>query len=413
MELQKQIQEIHDSNLFGIIVETGAGACIASALYNIPGASKTIYFSEQPYNKIHQRNQKYLPDIARSISITFIHHTIKTLKTKYQFAWPVNINFALVSTFQLGDSTNSKLTHGYIGLYNFIKDDIHVIHLSIPENLTRPQYLEIITEAGITLLHNLIQENNNPKGISYVDKILSVDAEDGSARDLKIPLLENLINQEKETFLVFQNDSWNSVIRYEDFLRDKSGVILQKGSFNPLHHGHRTIFDKTVERYPMDFAKAFLISINNRDKASIKPEEVLNRINEIFKLGYKHVIVCKDLLLLDTADYHIKRWADKALIMPMGQDTLIRFVDDLVRTKTLEQTLDAFSNKYINVAFEVFDRKATLNLQADYKDLVQLFCNFRDDYIDDGISSTKLREQAQIEENKETEKLWKEFLKIS
>lgn len=411
MELQKQIQEIHDSNLFGVIVETGAGACIANTLYNVPGASKTIYFSEQPYNKIYQRSQKYLPDNARSISITFIHHTIKTLKTKYQFAWPgQNINFVLVSTFQLGDSTNSKLTHGYIGLYNFAKDDIRVIHLSIPENLTRPQYLEIITEAGITLLHNSIQENSNPKDISYVDKILSVNVEDGSARDLKIPLLENLIGQDKETFLVFQNDSWNSVIRYEDFLRDKIGVILQKGSFNPLHHGHRTIFDKTAEQYP-GFAKAFLISINNRDKASIRPEEVLNRISEIFKLGYEHVIVCKDLLLLDTADYHIKHWADKTLVMPMGQDTLIRFVDDLIRTKTLEQTLDAFSNKYVNVAFEVFDRKMGIKIQEHFKDLVQLFCNFREDYIDDGISSTQLR--AKQAEDQETEKLWKEFLKIS
>jgi len=407
MELQKQIQEIHDSNLFGVIVEAGAGACIASALYNVPGASNTIYFSEQPYNKFEQKHRKYLPEGARSVSSSFIFNTIKTLRGKLPAT--KNINFILVSTFQLGDTT-SKLTHGYIGLYNFAKDDIHVIHLSIPENLTRPQYLEIITEAGITLLHNSIQENSNPKGISYVDKILSVNVEDGSARDLKIPLLENLIGQDKETFLVFQNDSWNSVIRYEDFLRDKIGVILQKGSFNPLHHGHRTIFDKTAEQYP-GFAKAFLISINNRDKASIRPEEVLNRINEIFKLGYEHVIVCKDLLLLDTADYHIKHWADKTLVMPMGQDTLIRFVDDLIRTKTLEQTLDAFSNKYVNVAFEVFDRKMGIKIQEHFKDLVQLFCNFREDYIDDGISSTQLR--AKQAEDQETEKLWKEFLKIS
>ena len=47
----KDIKEIHNSNLYGTIIEAGCSATIASTLMNVAGSSKTIYRCEQPYSQ--------------------------------------------------------------------------------------------------------------------------------------------------------------------------------------------------------------------------------------------------------------------------------------------------------------------------------------------------------------------------
>ena len=50
-ELERMIEEIHQSNLYGCLIEIGAGLPLSNRLFGVSGASNTIYFSLSPYSK--------------------------------------------------------------------------------------------------------------------------------------------------------------------------------------------------------------------------------------------------------------------------------------------------------------------------------------------------------------------------
>ena len=65
-----KVKDIHNSNLYGIIVETGCSTAVTSKLMEVSGASNTIYYSLQPYSKNYEKSR--YGTFPRSVSKDFI-----------------------------------------------------------------------------------------------------------------------------------------------------------------------------------------------------------------------------------------------------------------------------------------------------------------------------------------------------
>jgi hypothetical protein len=411
---EDKIKAIHNSHLFGNIIECGCGACVSTALYEVEGASKTIYCSLQPYNKqiqstLYEGIEKY-----RSVSYEFVNEILEHEVDRLT-DWNDTASFVFASSFQLQGEGQTNLTHGWIGFVEFDMDGMlayrEFYHLSIPTYHSRKEYFEMISDVGINLLYSKIDKNfvfTSP----YIDNFVSLPGIVGLNYQNKgkdaITLLQilNNISANEENFIVFEGhvlSQYDRIIRFEDFCRDKPGIILVKGSFNPLHERHMELMETSVDLYS-NYNPAFHISIGNRDKEDVDISDLFSRIKKINSYGYD-VIVSKQARFNDNLSWIRQRWK-LPIIFPVGVDTINRFADDIMEScKELEKSRDFHgwdftSNQLLEMAcqkeiwqdakFLVFDRKGIeLNENTKhFSDIIQLETEHKDDL---GISSTKIR----------------------
>ncbi len=389
MELINIIKDIHAAKQLGIILEAGCGATIANTLYQVEGASNTIFYSEQAYSKEYQQKKyfdkclKTSENKIKSVSEDFIKYSITATYDDF-LGRPEKSNFILSTTFQIS-SDNTKITHGYIGILSNNKSKI--IHLSIPYKYTRKRIFDIIAEIGIKFLSNILLDTKY--ALEYVDKEVPFFGYYHLPR-LRINLIQNLIDSTKETFLVLDQET-KKFIRYEDFLRGSDGVILQKGSFNPLHEGHKEIHQQAKETFP-NYKSALLFSLDRRDKESVSAKEMYERALDASEAGY-NVIISKGLKFLDTLEYHNLHWSNKELVLPMGVDTINRLIVDekaMSKLSVFSTFTEYLAYNFKNTKLLIFNRK-----NYEFNPLVfefpkdQIIFNIK--YEDTGISSTQLR----------------------
>ena len=404
------IDAIHASNLYGIIIECGAGTTISSALYEVEGASNTIYYSLQPYSKEYQRyiygDSKYF----RSVSYEFLHqvfvHTLDSISDDID----PPVNFILGTTFQIKSTKGNELTHGWIGLQK-IEKHMGVVdrttmfyHLSIPESFyNRVEYFKIIRNIGIDLLYAQVNPDFRFQS-KYIDNIVTTNCRGeviNEDRD-RLQLIQNIASIEQshnDGYLFFDEDG--KVKRMEDFCRGAAGLILVKGSFNPLHQRHMALMKESRKLYP-SYRSAFFISVGNRDKKEIDAEELYSRIKNIQNFGYA-VVLCKNPMFIDNTNWIHQRFPSLPIIFPVGYDTINRFVSDCI-TEINKDGSGHFAlfysengyddyfefHKLTNIKFLIFHRKDIV-LDEKVKNFLPII-QFDEKSIDeDGISSTKIR----------------------
>jgi len=385
------IERIHESNSFGIIVECGTGSVISNALYLIPGASKTIFESKQPYNKEVQVKY-YGNQYDRSVSKEFIEQVLNIELNNL----PENGNFVLATSFQVSDTNSSILTHGWIGYANKLGHKFYY-HFSLPFNGNRKNFLDEIENIGINLLASHSLENHSFSSI-YNDIVY-----DKSGQNISYTLSTALMGNDDENFIV---STPNGLIRFEDLVRGKPGIILQKGTYNPIHEGHIELMQQSQQQFP-EHASAFLVSIKKYDKADADFNDILKLIEKVNSLGH-NIIICKKPLFKENINWIQQRWNKLEIIFPVGMDTINRIVlteladfnDYLTKLKDknpkynmnakLIEYFEVLCNyAYSNTKFFVFKRKGyaenmSINL---FKGLII----YNKIYNDSGISSTKIR----------------------
>ena len=386
------VQDIHNSHLYGAIVEAGCGACITSELMSEAGASKTIYYSIIPYSKEYAE-ERYGNNYTRSVSVEFIKSCID--KESEAFKNP-KVNFILAASWQLNDNDENKYVHGWIGI-GLRNNVFHAFHFSFLrkeiKKLNREQILKRIGYQAIFVLNTLLKFNNS------IDLINSCILDQAYLlEDNKLIIdYEILLNTQKNAIidypLVFNK---NYSMRFEDLMRLNNQFIIQKGSFNPLHHKHTELMEKSLEIYPNAFS-TFLISSKRYDKPDIEITELIDRIKEITNRNYS-LIIMKSIYFYETFEI-IKNLifndSDKKFKVVVGFDTLNRIgITDIDYCKELNIDLSEYVYSIIkeykdNFKFLVFPRigyELSPNV-IPYNEIITLMKN----YTDDGTNSTKIR----------------------
>lgn len=403
----KKIEEIHASRLYGTFIEMGCGVAISNQLLSVDGASNTIEEVRVPYSKELQDElyMAYYPDdvIGKRIKSVSKEFVLSVIRKNYFDNGRGEIgkkNFLLAASFQLQAETNEKLTHGYIAVLDLLSGPepyVRVYHVSIPKFLVRKELLELIGEIGIDIIYSHL---GNELNSLYIDQVWETTNEwEPIARVGETLKILNHLEPGK-------NDMWHSddsfivvtpekqLVRFEDLVRDKPGIILLKGSFNPIHEYHLLMMEDTKKLYP-DYAAAFLCSISRYDKPNVPINELLEKIDKITSLGY-YMVISKKWLYADTVKWIRQRWENHKIVFPIGMDTLNRIIDSTPK-KTDRQFnnviwwYDLHSIGFTgDTKFLVFNRK-DIDPHTDVEKFSNYFEVVKPSKEDTGISSTKIR----------------------
>ena len=394
LTVQDKVKEIHKSSLFGSIYEMGAGAPIASALYEQEGASKTVCESIQAYSKEAQRVMFGIEN--KSVSIEAIKRILDCTNVDYNSKDILHENFIIAASFQLASKDDKKITHGWIGIkYSLLKDgsldsgeaNIEVyFHFTIPLRAERYLLIKLIGSLGIDILYSIA--TNTELKTDFVDAVFS---KEGLINEFCLDkTLQLFLESPQENYLAFQS---GKSIRFEELFRHSKGMILQKGSYNPIHEGHLKIMELTKQKYP-DYIGCYFISVNRIGKSILNLNELEEKILAINKLGYT-VVICKESHFFANMYYlqqhYIKRFNDYKIVFPIGSDTLNRILDPVEKdVNHIYELKNLMKDKF---AFDVFKRKTqTLDIvnYEYWEKHLPIFLH--DEYEDNGISSTLIRE---------------------
>lgn len=310
--MQEIIQDIHNSNLFGIFIEMGLGNPVSSKLCEIPGASKTVFYAENPYNDSYSRKIYDIPN--RIVSLEAVHRIMNSERVRILCNEDSRINTVYVSSFQIGNY-NDKSTHGYIGIK---KGNIEkYYHMSIHDSCSREEYIELIRDASINLLNDFISDDPDAWNIGLnVDGIWDKNLN---------PLYGDtfyFITSKSSNFCYIEN---GKILRLEDLTRQaKEGLIAYKGSFNPITKAHCKLMSESEKLYP-NYKSCYSISLNTWGK-EVDFNNVIERIKLINKLGYG-VLVYGNPLFDDFHENIMKKY-DKTIVYPMGTDTNNRYIEN-------------------------------------------------------------------------------------
>lgn len=307
------IQNIHNSDLFGIFIEMGLGNPVSSKLCEVPGASKTVFYAENPYNDKLSRPLYNIK--GRIVSLQSVKQILNSNRLNERSLVDSYINTIYVSSFQIGNY-NDKSTHGYIGIKK--GDSERYYHLSIHESLSRKEYIDLITFNSMELLNDLISEEKEAWNI------IGLNIDGIWDKDLN-PIIDDalyFVGSNSSNFCYIEN---GKLLRLEDLLRQApNGLIVYKGSFNPITKAHVKLMSESEKLYP-NYKSCYSISLNTWGKES-DINNVIERIKLINKLGYG-VLVCGPPLF-DEFHCNLLNKYTKEVIYPIGADTNNRFIEN-------------------------------------------------------------------------------------
>lgn len=388
MDIKSKIEEIHQSRVYGIIVEIGAGQPLAERLFDVSGASNTIHESLSAYSHLAQESRygvDFLNEIPRNVSREAVSRmidieaskltTMKSINSDYQ-----NINMIWVNSFQI---SSDGCSHGWIGVHYIHENgdsNTRFYHLTINRtDLTRPEIIKEIGHVSVDILYQLI--NRVFECLDYVDGIFNDNKKELS--------LKQTIKCSNYYFVINPQGYWERL--EETFRKSKNNenntdnFIIYKGSFNPFHTAHQQIIDKAKELFP-GAPVGLMLSVNTYQKGQIDCHSLSQRIKSLNSKGFYVIISNKGMYQENLGDLN-QRLPNQHWIFPMGWDTFIRLENSEILFPT--------DVNRANFTYLVFNRNKGFNeIKLDDCELhkrtkhkvVKLVANFNNP-----ISSTQIR----------------------
>lgn len=397
----QEVIDIHGSHLFGIVVETGAGAAITSKLTAVPGAGSTLYFSKVPYSKAYEKLQ--YGEFERSVSDDFTEQALMEEYRRLSEKERETVNFILVASSQI-QTKPGVISHVWFSLSDMKYRRTITAHYTFPKSGVvppRPEINEKIGSIGTQLLRTIVEEDGLEDRIAGIGTEATLDAcyVNGELSASPVNILEK---SSSDYFLAFGKgqDSKMEFVRFEELLRKGDQFIMNKGSFNPVHFQHLEMVTHAQQLVP-GAVPVFMISTYRYDKPHISWEELKPRIEAITSLGC-YVVVCKEALFYNTFKMlRMTAGKTKKFYFTIGSDTLNR----IFRTD-LDGTVDAdhpdpspymarikiegmkriWSDQFKFILFQRLNQG--LEPGTEWYDSFLMSAN---DYQDDGTSSTKIR----------------------
>lgn len=175
------------------------------------------------------------------------------------------------------------------------------------------------------------------------------------------------------------------------------GLILQKGSFNPLHRMHKAIAEDAIKGCP-GFQHVMLMSRETCDKGVIPQEELDRRAVAIREAGFFPAFEDSGLFIDSIALYKHVYGKGTTIVFPVGEDTIYRFFRDweAYHDEHSEgaEKYEEYIRHFQGVIWIVSERDCSEREQ--YKDLLDDYMIHHPNVVWsdlnlDSISSTKIR----------------------
>lgn len=318
MENKALVKLIHESDVFGTFIEVGAGQPVVAELFNVEGASKTVYRAESPYSKLVQEHKYPLATSKyRSVSKGFVQEVIRSEVNVGHHSTLHNTYF--VSSFQIANKPE-MLTHGWIGLrYRGVEK---YYHLTLP-NQSRISSIALIGSIGIRILHckndlPTLKEFFINESAMY-SRIDIITGENGESH-----LEETISNLEWGLEHPITISKEGELIRLEELSR-KGELLIMKGSFNPIHNYHLEIMKAAEKEYPTAIP-CFSISLDTYSKGRTETLLLIERVKTLNKLGYPVILFNKGYFASNINYLRNNRFITNRIIFPMGSDTANRLL---------------------------------------------------------------------------------------
>jgi len=388
--IESLIADIHKSSLKGTIIECGCGAAITNALMLVPGASGTIYNAMQPYSKEIQEELFTGHAYERSVSLDFMlaveQYAVDRLSDEN--------NFFLAASVQMSDGNKDKVTHGWFMFYH--KDMLHAkfMHFTLSKDTylkSREDVLAEFGKIGVQILYSYLCNGLkiiNTRGIGKLDMAYTNII--GLHLEMNTELVMNSMEADWQDYFVCV--SGGKFVRLEDIMRRTTNFVIEKGSFNPLHHKHVEMIQVAVKETGAE--PLFMISTSRYDKPHIDTEDLMRRVKTINDHGYD-VLICKKALFYDNFETLLENVADdKHFVFVIGSDTINRIYDTDVR----DHAADAIKLAIGVIRCRYQGRFGFLVLRRDgveVKPEVGMYGSLvvvNESYVDDGTSSTAIRD---------------------
>jgi len=359
--MKKLIEDLHDNPIFMKIIEMGCGSTLMNTLCEVAGASNTVYWAKAPYSREYIQRAYAIPKTQRIVSKETIERILSSEELTEQ------VNTIYVSSFQIGPGVS---THGYIGIKNDVGE--FIFHISIHEEMKREEYLKLIADIGIKLVGAWIEGSESKIQFDYIDAEWEFGAPAPSV------LIDDIHKSNKFSAFLIKKGRWtDGPKRLEELLRTPSkGLIVYKGSFNPLTIAHDELRKKTEKLYPgYDFV--YCVSLTTFDKTTTWA----NLTERIFNLSFKNdVLVTTEPSFSKLIEICGQKAPNKHLVFPMGHDTWVRLFRD--------HEHNPLDIEKMKATFVVANRNGQ-SLDAKIKNVRSLKVS------DSGISSSMVREMQE------------------
>jgi len=335
------IEKIHDSDIYGIFIELGAGIPLSTCLFEVEGASNTVFMAISPYNKEFQEN---VYELAPDRSVSF--NGVKKIADYYEkhTSFSKKVNTIMVTSFQIGGGI---CNHGWVCLKSMHNTLFY--HLTVKWEGNRKKTIESIGDYLLKILYNRNHQ---------FDFDIPIDIIKNDKGETMIDLM--LWNVNETNLMVFMPTGEG--IRLEEAFRPLDKKLIYKGSFNPIHIGHVEIVNKTIDTLNTyqdidieqhggvkdTYGVYFLISRYTVDKSPFGNVDLKKRINHINKCGYG-VIISTQGKFIENQKQFSDRGFDDGFVYIMGKDTAKRLIKD---DKKIFKERKSDPNLYM-----VFDRK--------------------------------------------------------
>lgn len=343
-KIEKQISEIHKSDMYGVFVELGVGHPLAQLLYEVPGASQTVEYSISPYSKEMQEQMFHLK--GRSVSKEGVNTILNEIKTSKK------TNTIFASSFQLGEKGKS-ITHGWVGLEYNGKRMFYHLTLNPGHEFSSSRKVKIEALGYVCL--NILDAKND---LSKLEKIhqdgmidIIMDSEDNTLNYLETLLKTQMkLKEEDNSDCLIYVTSKGNVERVENLFRENPILNVYKGSFNPIHIFHDLFAQEITDITGVKTVLA--LSLNPLFK-TINYQEVLDRVKKLNEHGY-------DVLITNKGEFHFDRQtienrdvckSIKQVNFLVGADTLNRILDTTFKLRKPDVLPDFWRIMYPDTTF--------------------------------------------------------------